>query len=356
MVLSNSQPFLPAAEFYTAPKSKAILKPRSYAQVVSAKQRVSLMHKDINEPDQDSDSPLKELQSRVYRASRSPNAFMLDITQVKSEYTDLQCMQELKAQHSNVYACTILRDESTQYLELYLEKEKDNNDILETGVVFNKLKLRIMPCRAVDDTVKMIKVKLTYLLMLPRESVLEDLKKSLAPFGHLVDVGINTETTTGFFMGAGYAVLAVPKEVTDLASSQFQKLDHNVHWCEENNEIFHATWDNMPTWCRYCHQTGHTKFDCEKSKARIGDSDSPRTKSEQRLEKTSHKSRSEGDSSDTEDSDYKPSDDDDDKMEESSSEEENSEGQEIDAMEVEDLEKDTAKHRTKESITNIKLP
>ncbi|KAG1325301.1 hypothetical protein G6F62_008623 [Rhizopus arrhizus] len=152
MVLSNSQPFLPAAEFYTAPKSKAILKPRSYAQVVSAKQRVSLMHKDINEPDQDSDSPLKELQSRVYRASRSPNAFMLDITQVKSEYTDLQCMQELKAQHPNVYACTILRDESTQYLELYLEKEKDNNDILETGVVFNKLKLRIMPCRAVDDT------------------------------------------------------------------------------------------------------------------------------------------------------------------------------------------------------------
>ena len=25
----------------------------------------------------------------------------------------------------------------------------------------------------------------------------------------------------------------------------------------------------MPTWCRYCHQTGHTKFECEKSKARI---------------------------------------------------------------------------------------
>ncbi|KAG1319479.1 hypothetical protein G6F62_011819 [Rhizopus arrhizus] len=84
----------------------------------------------------------------------------------------------------------------------------------------------------------------------------------------------------------------------------------------------------------------------------MGDSDSSRTKSEQRLEKSSHKSRSEGDSSDTEDSDYKPSDDDDDKMEESSSGEENSEGQEIDAMEVEDLEKDTANHRTKESITN----
>lgn len=52
-------------------------------------------------------------------------------------------------------------------------------------------------------------------------------------------------------------------------SRPLKRLDHNVHWCEENNEIFHATWDNMPTWCRYCHQTGHTKFDCEKSKARI---------------------------------------------------------------------------------------
>ncbi|OBZ81509.1 hypothetical protein A0J61_10442 [Choanephora cucurbitarum] len=25
----------------------------------------------------------------------------------------------------------------------------------------------------------------------------------------------------------------------------------------------------MPTWCRYCHQTNHTKFECDKAKARI---------------------------------------------------------------------------------------
>ncbi|KAI8087836.1 uncharacterized protein B0P05DRAFT_464959 [Gilbertella persicaria] len=25
----------------------------------------------------------------------------------------------------------------------------------------------------------------------------------------------------------------------------------------------------MSTWCRYCHQTGHNKFECEKSRARI---------------------------------------------------------------------------------------
>ncbi|CAO3641245.1 unnamed protein product [Cunninghamella echinulata] len=25
----------------------------------------------------------------------------------------------------------------------------------------------------------------------------------------------------------------------------------------------------MPRWCRYCHQEGHTKFECEKSKVRV---------------------------------------------------------------------------------------
>ncbi|KAI8327121.1 hypothetical protein BD560DRAFT_309347, partial [Blakeslea trispora] len=48
-----------------------------------------------------------------------------------------------------------------------------------------------------------------------------------------------------------------------------QTLDHNIPWCEDSNDVFHATWRNMPTWCRYCHQTNHTKFECDKAKARI---------------------------------------------------------------------------------------
>ncbi|KAI7905131.1 uncharacterized protein BX663DRAFT_585326 [Cokeromyces recurvatus] len=74
----------------------------------------------------------------------------------------------------------------------------------------------------------MIMVKLSHLPMLFKETVLEDLKKSLTFYGHLLDVGINTKATTGFFIGAGYAVLAVPKEEAGLVSSQFQILDHNV--------------------------------------------------------------------------------------------------------------------------------
>ena len=38
---------------------------------------------------------------------------------------------------------------------------------------------------------------------------------------------------------------------------------------ESNTEVFRATWNNMPTWCRYCHKDGHTKFECAASKARV---------------------------------------------------------------------------------------
>lgn len=67
-------------------------------------------------------------------------------------------------------------------------------------------------------------------------------------------------------MGSGYAVLDIQ---SDPAQIKFQELTHQLNWCETKDEFFHATWNNMPTWCRYCHQEGHTKFNCSVSKARI---------------------------------------------------------------------------------------
>ncbi|KAG1175564.1 hypothetical protein G6F36_011073 [Rhizopus arrhizus] len=323
------------------------------------------MYQGITAPDQDSASPLREYQSRIfYRAARSANAIMLDITHVKSQYTDLQCMQELKNQHPNVYTCNILRDSSTQYLELYIEQ--DENEILINGVVFSKLKLRVTPRQDVDDTVKMIRVKLSHLPMLPREAVLEGLKKSLSPFGQLKDVGIHTEATTGFFMGAGYAVLAVPIENTDQVSSIYQELYHNI---------------------QYCHKIGHTKFDCEKSKARIvcyschqfghrsfacprNQTHNPikKAKGENRVtsfEQTTSKpstdkatdnsamqteqDQTNEEASDTDDSDYIPSDGE--QMEESSSA-----TRDIDQMEVDSLLKDTESSIPPDPASTTKVP
>jgi hypothetical protein len=103
--------------------------------------------------------------------------------------------------------------------------------------------------------------------MLPKDEVLAGLKQSLTLFGNIIDVGIAAEPNTGLFMGIRYAVLNVEQAANK--ENKFLELSHQLSWCESESEVFHATWQNMPTWCRYCHKEGHTKFDCPLSKARI---------------------------------------------------------------------------------------
>ncbi|KAI9309799.1 hypothetical protein BX666DRAFT_1873073 [Dichotomocladium elegans] len=260
MALPNSQHFSRSAESNSASKPKNHSK-RSYAQVVTASKRVSLMHKGIEAPDIDEGTTYSRLQTRVYRSSRTMGALLLSISPVLKDYSELQCMQLVKEQHPEVYGCTIANDGSHRYLEIYIQK--DSNDLAYNGVKFPNAKLQILPCQAIDDTNTITKVTLTNLPMLPPTEVLAGLQESLQPFGNLVDIGIVTEPTTGLFMGSGYAVLS-----TNPTDSTIVPLAHTVMW-QNTDEVFHCTWNNMPTWCRYCHETGHTKFECEKSKARI---------------------------------------------------------------------------------------
>ncbi|KAG1135539.1 hypothetical protein G6F37_012744 [Rhizopus arrhizus] len=174
----------------------------------------------------------------------------------------------LKEQHPNVYACVPLSDGPRRYLEVYIEKENDNNDIMNSGLIFPDANLKVYPCPSLNDSAKVVNIKLSHLPLLPKKEVLEGLQRSLQVFGEIMDLGITTEPATGFFMGAGYAVLNIQQEVNVAERKLFQALSHQISWCE-SKEFFHATWNNMPTWCRYCHKEGHTKFECPDSKARI---------------------------------------------------------------------------------------
>jgi hypothetical protein len=53
---------------------------------------------------------------------------------------------------------------------------------------------------------KIVTLKLNNLPLLPKNEVMSGLQKSLAVFGVIMGVGINTESTTGFFMDSSYAV------------------------------------------------------------------------------------------------------------------------------------------------------
>jgi hypothetical protein len=88
-------------------------------------------------------------------------------------------------------------------------------------------------------------------------------------FGEILDIGIITEKATGFFMDTGYAVLDIYQSPDTSMAQKLPELSHQISWRESTTEVFHATWNNMPTWCRYCHKDGHTKFECPLSKARI---------------------------------------------------------------------------------------
>lgn len=129
--------------------------------------------------------------------------------------------------------------------------QKDYNNIAQTGPTFPDVNLVVYPCAALGESANVVNLKLTHLPMLPAEEVKKGLAKSLAVFGDIMDVGISTDTATGFFMGTGYAVLNIQQDPSAFDEQKFQTLSHQISWYESPDDLFHATWNNMPTWCRY---------------------------------------------------------------------------------------------------------
>ncbi|CAO3653343.1 unnamed protein product [Mucor fragilis] len=69
----------------------------------------------------------------------------------------------------------------------------------------------------------------------------------------------------GWFMGTGYAI------IQQLPNATYPILHHSITGQTDTNaeEFCHATFPDVATWCRYCHEEGHTKFECPKALARI---------------------------------------------------------------------------------------
>ncbi|KAI8323631.1 hypothetical protein EDC96DRAFT_453971, partial [Choanephora cucurbitarum] len=141
-----------------------------------------------------------------------------------------------KAQHPNIFGCQFLNDRSKRYMELYIRKEDDKNDLLHSGVSFSKLNLRILPCTALDSALQNINISLTHLPMVHPSEIVKGLTLRLAPFGTVIDVGITTEPATGVFMGSGYSVLG-----RNSSGSTYQDLAHTISWCESKEDFFYCT-------------------------------------------------------------------------------------------------------------------
>jgi hypothetical protein len=127
-------------------------------------------------------------------------------------------MMLLKNQHPNVHACVPLNDGSKRYLEVYLSKNQDKQELLEKGLYFKDSNLTVYPCEALTDSAKILNVKLSNLPLLPKKDVFAGLKQSLAIFGNILDIGIAVEPNTGFLMGTGFAVLNIHQDLQQFSN------------------------------------------------------------------------------------------------------------------------------------------
>ncbi|KAI9487182.1 MAG: hypothetical protein EXX96DRAFT_552137 [Benjaminiella poitrasii] len=271
LALPNSQHFSSQAESKPSSSPPPTKKYQSYAKAVKASTRISLLHDEFIRPDLDVDMQIPTFQSRIFRASRSPNAMLFDINFVKTVYNDDDASVVVANQHPQVYACASASDGPKRYLEVYAESAADQIYLQEQGLLFSKSKLSVLPCKVIQDFSKIVHLKLSRLPLVPAKAVLDGLKSSLVPFGTIPDVGILTSPQTKHFMGLGYAVLDTSLSSAaeeGCLSTKPHQLTHVINWCEEDDS-FLAMWNNMPMGCRYCHKEGHTNFECELSKANL---------------------------------------------------------------------------------------
>ncbi|KAI9486647.1 MAG: hypothetical protein EXX96DRAFT_460685, partial [Benjaminiella poitrasii] len=94
---------------------------------------------------------LRILRTRIYRSSRFPDAYSFDLSTYNQHYTDQQCMMDLKNQHPNVHACLNLNEGPARYLEVYVQKSKDANDILKNITVLADADIIVLLFHAIND-------------------------------------------------------------------------------------------------------------------------------------------------------------------------------------------------------------
>ncbi|KAI9478162.1 MAG: hypothetical protein EXX96DRAFT_619106 [Benjaminiella poitrasii] len=150
-------------------------------------------------------------------------------------------MKLVKQQHPHAHACIHLNDGPKRYSEVYITSINDTNDIHHKGIIFDDLKLTILPCTAVADQSHVITLKLSRIPLYTDDLVYGGLQKSLSVFGRLLDFGVYKEKDKDFFMDNGYAVLDTFQADDIAAELKYAILSHQLSWCESTEEFFLAT-------------------------------------------------------------------------------------------------------------------
>ncbi|CAO0796326.1 unnamed protein product [Mucor circinelloides] len=190
-------------------------------------------------------SQVRSIKTRIWRHARTSN----DKQYKASSFTGVKFLGKNKQ----------------RYIEIYPNEEIEQRFLTE-GVLYDlgSSKVQLFPCKSVNGEGKLIQVNLTDIPFFHKDQLLHDLKEVMGHFGTLLDIGLNYEQPMGWFMGSDYAI------IQQLLGEVYPKLSHTITWTNgSDNEFCHAPFPDMPIWCRYCHDEGHTKFECKKALAHI---------------------------------------------------------------------------------------
>ncbi|KAI9475767.1 MAG: hypothetical protein EXX96DRAFT_486979 [Benjaminiella poitrasii] len=169
--------------------------------------------------------------------------YFFDISKCQPNYAGQQCINVAHLQHPKVHDCSLLCDSSKRYLEFYITKKNDENDVMNRGIFFEALNLTVLPCLFTTDSTKVIHLELSYLPMFTKDMLFAGLQETLIHYGEILDLGMYTEKETGLFMGTSYAVLNQPYKITP--HQRYASLSHRISWRESITEFFDVTWHCM---------------------------------------------------------------------------------------------------------------
>lgn len=234
---------------------------KSWAQIAS-RERKSLLHPSTQRSEGD-DNSIQYVRSHIWKPGRSPGSMFFDVSACHITHQDIMVL--IKAQYPSRIAVVPFSQGPKKIVEVNFNPSDANfSKALKEGIHVASANIQVIPCVAMDSKASESNIKrisLTRLPLLAETELLAGLKSSLEGYGTIIDLGIFREPKTQTYMGTGYAILVRQPD------AKLATLTHTIPWLDSDTG-FHATWTEMPPWCRYCHQEGHVVSDCPQSRRR----------------------------------------------------------------------------------------
>ncbi|EIE85431.1 hypothetical protein RO3G_10141 [Rhizopus delemar RA 99-880] len=240
---------------------------RSWTRVVT-KNRKSLLHSTnssstanmVTSTPSTLDAPMISKTS-IWRTGHGSGSVFIDMTGRKE--SKIEFLHLVAQQYPSRVGVLTQQVGTLKFAEINFAPDDDAlSECLANGITFAD-KSTILPCRALDTHMQVVRLRLSNLPFLNEKALMKGLEKSLRKYGDILDVGILLEPTTGTYMCTGYAVLNVASK-----TETFEPLTHLIPWDEQRGCGFYAVWNQMPVYCRYCHEEGHVVANCPKRKTR----------------------------------------------------------------------------------------